>query len=74
MIDEAHTILAPTNLTQDHAEGARELLGPALMLADHLLTEKPAAVLGAKGWRKDQTDDDRQRSRLFQADCGNANN
>ncbi len=44
MIDEAHTILP-----EGRAERACELLGTAVKLADQLLTEKPAAVLGAKG-------------------------
>lgn len=49
MIAEADTILTTTTLPQGRAERARELLGTAVKLADHLLTEKPAAVLGAKG-------------------------
>lgn len=49
MIAEAETILTTTTLPQGRAERARELLGTAVKLADHLLTEKPAAVLGAKG-------------------------
>lgn len=49
MIDEAHTILETTTLPQGRSERARELLNTALKLADHLLTEKPAAILGAKG-------------------------
>lgn len=52
MIAEADTILTTTTLPQGRAERARELLSTALKLADHLLTEKPAAVLGAKGGRK----------------------
>jgi hypothetical protein len=52
MIDEAHTILETTTLPQGRAERARELLGAAVKLADHLLTEKPAAVLGARGGKK----------------------
>ena len=49
MIAEADMILTTTTLPQGRAERARELLGAAVKLADHLLTEKPAAVLGAKG-------------------------
>jgi hypothetical protein len=49
MIAEAETILSTTELPQGRAERAGELLRTSLALADHLLTEKPAAVLGAKG-------------------------
>ena len=52
MIAEAETILTTTTLPQGRAERARELLGTAVKLADHLLTERPAAVLGAKGGKK----------------------
>jgi hypothetical protein len=49
MIAEALTILETTTLPQGRAERARELLGTAVKLADHLANEKPAAVLGARG-------------------------
>ena len=49
MIDEALTILETTTLPQGRAERARELLSAAVKLADHRLTEKPAAILGARG-------------------------
>jgi hypothetical protein len=52
MIAEAETILSATTLPQGRAERAGELLQTSLALADHLLTEKPAAVLGAKGGAK----------------------
>ena len=52
MIAEAETILTTTTLPQGRAERTRELLGTALKLADHLLTEKPAAILGARGGKK----------------------
>jgi hypothetical protein len=52
MISEAEMILTTTTLPQGRAERARELLGTAVKLADHLLTEKPAALLGAKGGKK----------------------
>jgi hypothetical protein len=52
MIAEAEIILTTTTLPQGRAERARELLGAAVKLADHLLTERPAAVLGAKGGKK----------------------
>lgn len=41
-----------TTLPQGRAERARELLGAAVKSTDHLLTEKPAAILGAKGAKK----------------------
>ena len=49
MIAEAETILSTTTLPQGRAERARELLGTAVKLADHLLSERPAATLGKKG-------------------------
>ena len=52
MIAEAETILSATTLPQRGSERALELLGASLRLADRLLTEKPAAVLGAKGGKK----------------------
>jgi hypothetical protein len=52
MIAEADTILSTTTLPQGRAERAHELLGTAVKLADYLLTEKPAAVLGARGGKK----------------------
>lgn len=52
MIGEALTILETTTLPQGRAERAREILGTAVKLADALMEEKPAAVLGARGGRK----------------------
>jgi hypothetical protein len=49
MIAEAEKILSTTTLPEGRSERARELLGAAVKLADHLLTESPAAALGAKG-------------------------
>lgn len=49
MIAEAHSILRTTTLPEQRAERAYELLGSALFLADNLIEESPAAVLGAKG-------------------------
>ena len=49
MIAEAETILSTTTLPEGRSERARELLGAAVKLADHLLTVKPAATLGKKG-------------------------
>ena len=49
MIAEAELILTTTTLPQGRAERAQELLGAAVKLADHLLTEKPAAILGKSG-------------------------
>jgi len=49
MIAQAETILKTTDLPEGRAERARELLSASVKLADHLLTESPAAALGAKG-------------------------
>jgi len=49
MIAEAETILTTTTLPQGRAERARELLGTAVKLADHLLEVNPAAAMGKKG-------------------------
>jgi hypothetical protein len=49
MIAEAETILTTTTLPQGRAERARELLGVAVKLADHLLEVNPAAAMGKKG-------------------------
>jgi hypothetical protein len=50
MINDAKVLLetAP-ELPEGRTQRANELLGDALVLADHLLTIEPAAVLGAKG-------------------------
>jgi hypothetical protein len=52
MIAEADTILSTTTLPQGRSERARELLGAAVKLADHLLAIPPAAVLGKRGGLK----------------------
>jgi hypothetical protein len=49
LISESYTILVTTELPEGRSQRARELLSSAIALADHLLTEKPAAILGAKG-------------------------
>lgn len=49
MISEAHDILRTTTLPESRSERAYELLTAALNLADHLMKESPAVVLGAKG-------------------------
>jgi hypothetical protein len=50
MIAEAKTLLETSpELPEGRSVRANELLGDALVLADHLLTIEPAAVLGAKG-------------------------
>lgn len=49
LISAAHDILATINLPEQRAERAYELLTAALHMTDHLLTEKPAAMLGSKG-------------------------
>ena len=52
MISEAETVLSTTKLPQGRAERARELLTASVALADELLKESPAAMLGAKGGKK----------------------
>jgi hypothetical protein len=49
LISEADLILSTTMLPEGRATRCRELLQAAVALADHLLTVKAAAVLGAKG-------------------------
>jgi hypothetical protein len=50
MIAEAHQILETSpELPQGRTARALELLGDAVVLADHLLTIEPAAVLGKMG-------------------------
>ena len=50
MIAEAKTLLDTSpELPQGRTQRAQELLGDAVVLAEHLLTIEPAAVLGAKG-------------------------
>jgi hypothetical protein len=52
MIDEAHLLLTTTVLPENRSKRACELLGTALKLADHLLTESPAVTLGKLGGQK----------------------
>jgi hypothetical protein len=49
LIGEAHDIIRTTNLPERRAERAYELLTAAVHLADNLLEQSPAAVLGKKG-------------------------
>lgn len=49
MIGEAHDLLRTTNLPESRSERAYELLTAAIGLADDLLAQNPAAVLGSKG-------------------------
>jgi hypothetical protein len=49
MIAESQHILATTKLPEGRSERAYELLTAAVSLADELLTESPASVLGKKG-------------------------
>jgi hypothetical protein len=49
LIGEAHDILRTTTLPEARSERAYELLTAAINLADDLLTQSPAAVLGKKG-------------------------
>jgi len=51
MIGQVHDILRTTNLHEQRAERAYELLTAALHLADSLLKVSPAATLGAQGGR-----------------------
>lgn len=52
MIGEAHGILRTTVLPEHRSQRAYDLLTAALSLADNLLEESPAAVLGAKGGKE----------------------
>jgi hypothetical protein len=52
MIDEANLLLTTTELPEGRSKRACELLGTALKLADHLLSESPAVKLGVLGGRK----------------------
>jgi hypothetical protein len=52
MISEAHDILRTTILPEARSQRAYELLTAAVNLADNLLEESPAAVLGAKGGKQ----------------------
>jgi hypothetical protein len=52
LIFDAHRILATARLPEGRSERAYELLSAALHLADHLLTESPAAALGKKGGKE----------------------
>lgn len=50
MIAEAHQILQTSpELPEGRTVRANELLGDAVVLADHLLTIEPAAILGKMG-------------------------
>jgi hypothetical protein len=49
MIAEAHDILRTTILPEQRSQHAYDLLTAAVHLADNLIEESPAAVLGAKG-------------------------
>jgi len=52
LISEANLILTTTRLPEGRAERCQELLDSALALADHLLSIRPAAVLGRTGGLK----------------------
>jgi len=49
LIAEAQTLLATTELSDGRSQRAHELLTAALLLADDLLQQSPAAMLGKKG-------------------------
>ncbi|HXW94001.1 MAG TPA: hypothetical protein VEK33_25850 [Terriglobales bacterium] len=52
LIFQAHHVLATTKLPDSRSERAHELLAAAVSLADHLLTQSPAAALGKKGGKQ----------------------
>lgn len=52
MIAGAQHILSTTTLPEKRSERAYELLTAAVSLADDLLTQSPAAVLGKKGGKQ----------------------
>lgn len=52
LIEEAQKILATTKLPEARSERAYELLTAALNLADHLMQQSPAVILGAKGGKE----------------------
>jgi hypothetical protein len=52
LIWEAHRILSTTKLPEARSERAYELLTAAVSLADDLLAQSPAAVLGKKGGKQ----------------------
>jgi len=52
IIGEAHDILRTTILPEQRSQRAYDLLTAALSLADNLLEESPAAVLGARGGKE----------------------
>ncbi len=62
MIDEANLLLTTTELPEGRSRRACELLGTALKLADHLLTESPAVTLGKLGGQKIALREDRTTS------------
>ena len=52
MIGEAHDLLRTTILPEERSQRAYDLLTAAMLLADVLLEESPAAALGAKGGKQ----------------------
>ena len=52
LISEAQSLLMTTNLPEGRSQRANELVTAAVRLADDLLTESPAATLGAKGGKE----------------------
>jgi hypothetical protein len=49
LIAEAQNLLTTTNLPEGRSQRAHELLTAAVHLADDLLEQSPAAMLGARG-------------------------
>jgi hypothetical protein len=52
LISEAQSLLATALLPEGRAQRAHELLTAAVALADDLLEQSPAAMLGAKGGKQ----------------------
>jgi|SRR5271166_1713500 len=52
LITEAHDMLRTTVLPEQRSQRAYDLLTAAIHLADSLMEESPAAVLGAKGGKQ----------------------
>jgi hypothetical protein len=52
LILEAHAIIDTSKLPEGRTKRATEVLSAAIALVDDLLTNRPAAALGAKGGQK----------------------
>ena len=49
LISEAQAIIGTTDLPEERSHRAHQLLSAAISLADELLEQRPAVILGAKG-------------------------